>query len=215
MTLNVGLIRVVTLKDKILLNKHGDILMRNFSGLQIESRCIEDQDYGIYSPETDAIAVPKIVALAKAYEREGKDVIFISCAADPAIKEARAAVNIPVLAAGSCCAGLARAYGDSIGAMGIEESIPYAMKAILNESLVDYIRPKNVKTTMDLLKPENKESILKSALLLKEKGSNAIALACTGMATIEIAEDIRKITGLPVIDPIIASGIMLENIRRM
>ena len=43
-----------------------------------------------------------------------------------------------------------------------------------------------------------------------------IALACTGLATIGIAKDLEKETGLPVIDPVMAEGLFayFEYLRK-
>lgn len=48
--------------------------------------------------------------------------------------------------------------------------------------------------------------MLKLGMKLKEQGAEVIALACTGLATIGIAKDLEKETGLPVIDPVMAEG---------
>ena len=51
---------------------------------------------------------------------------------------------------------------------------------------------------------------------LKEQGAEVIALACTGLATIGIAKDLEKETGLPVIDPVTAEGMFayFEYLRK-
>ena len=51
---------------------------------------------------------------------------------------------------------------------------------------------------------------------LKEQGAEVIALACTGLATIGIAKDLEKETGLPVIDPVMAEGMFayFEYLRK-
>ena len=80
-----GLIRVVTLADDSLTNIHGEIIMKKFPCLQIETKCIPDQPEGIHSPETKAAAIPKIIELAKAFK--DIDALIISCADDPVTAE--------------------------------------------------------------------------------------------------------------------------------
>ncbi len=99
--IKVGLIRVVTLRDEKLLNAHADILRNNFENLILETKCISDQPEGIHDTETEKIAVPKILDLAREFEKKDVDVVFISCAADPGIETARKFLKIPVLGAGS------------------------------------------------------------------------------------------------------------------
>ena len=67
--LQVGLIRVLTTEDEVLLNNHGKTLMEKFPMLEVESRCIPDQYEGIHDVETEKKAVPKIVELAKNHVR--------------------------------------------------------------------------------------------------------------------------------------------------
>ena len=45
-------------------------------------------------------------------------------------------------------------------------------------------------------------------MMLKDAGAGAIALACTGMSTAGVANPLAKKTGLPVIDPVTAEGLM-------
>ena len=47
-----------------------------------------------------------------------------------------------------------------------------------------------------------------TAMRLKGYGAGAIALACTGMSTAGVAKPLAKKTGLPVIDPVTAEGLM-------
>lgn len=53
-----------------------------------------------------------------------------------------------------------------------------------------------------------KESVVRLAMRLKRAGADSIALACTGMSTIRVAELLSRETGLPVIDPVTAEGLM-------
>ena len=51
---------------------------------------------------------------------------------------------------------------------------------------------------------------------VKEQGAEVLALACTGLATIGIAGDLERETGLPVIDPVMAEGLFahFEAVRK-
>lgn len=213
MGLNIGLIRVVTFEDKELLHRHGEILEKKFTGFQVESRCIKNQYEGIYDEITEIQAINKIVKLAKEFELEKKDAILISCAADPALEETKKELIIPVIGAGSSCAAIALAYGKRVGVIGIGKEITSAMEGILGDYLVEYIQPEGVSNTLDLLKPQNRSKIIDASVQLKNKGCDTIALCCTGMATIGIADEIKEKVKLPVVDPIIASGIVINNIK--
>lgn len=51
---------------------------------------------------------------------------------------------------------------------------------------------------------------------LKHAGAEEIALACTGMTTIDIAEELENVCKILVVDPVIAEGLIAyyECIRK-
>jgi len=203
---SVGLIRVVTLLDENLLDAHAKVLRDRFENFDIETRCIPDQPEGIHDDETERMAVPKIVKLAQEFERDGVDVIFISCAADPGVEECREKLKIPVIGAGSSCAAMALAMGRRIGILGITDEAPEVMKKILKDRLICNIKPEGVNTTLDLFGEQGKENALKAVEILKQQGCDTLALGCTGMSTINIHEMIKREFDIRVVDPVIAAG---------
>ena len=77
-------------------------------------------------------------------------------------------------------------------------------------------KPEGVNSTLDLMTPEGKQSVLAMGQQLKAQGAQVIALACTGLATIGVARDLEEATGLPVIDPVLAEGLFayFESLRK-
>lgn len=226
--LEIGLIRVLTTSDRKLLNAHGSLLEAAYPGLRVESLCIPDQPEGIHSAEMEARAVPKIVELARTAFAH-KDVIMVSCAEDPAAPEIRAALpGMPVVGAGEAAVALALKHSTRIGVVGITDTAPKAYLRTLGEPeydehgepcasktaaeckapvrLVANLRPEGVHSTLDLLTDEGRAACLQSARRLRDMGAGAIALGCTGMATIGIAREMERTSGLPVIDPVLAMG---------
>ncbi len=201
-----GLIRVVTLHDRLLAGMHGEIIMRKFPCLQVETKCIPDQYEGIYSQETKKIAIPKIIELAKSFQ--DIDVLIVSCADDPAVSELKEQLDIPIVGAGSSVAALASRYGKNAGVLGITDAAPPPYEQVFGENLINLGRPEGVNSTLDLMTDEGKEAVIRLAMKLKDKGADSIALACTGMSTIHAAELLSDKTGLPVIDPVTAEGLM-------
>jgi len=208
--LKIGLIRVITLSEKKLLKEHEHLLLSRFSNFDIETRCIEDQPEGIHDEQTKKIAIPKIIKLAQEFEKKGKNVVFISCADDPAVEECRQLLHIPVVGAGSACASVAFSIGNKIGILGITHKPPEVMLSILKEKLVLSINPKEVYNTLDLLKEEGRKRALDAASILKKKGCDTIALACTGTSTIHLWKDIKSKLEVTVVDPVLASGLIIS-----
>ena len=105
-------------------------------------------------------------------------------------------------------AAIARRFGSKVGVLGITDHVPQPYLEILGKDLIDLGRPEGVVTTLDLMKESGVKAVEKLAMMLKDAGAGAIALACTGMSTAGVAKSLAKKTGLPVIDPVTAEGLM-------
>lgn len=211
----IGIIRVITLSSEQC-NCHGRLLESMFPMFSTISRCIPDQPEGVHDEETETIAIPKIRILAKEFECLGVDGIVISCCGDPGIQELRKELDIPVVGAGESTALLSRRYGEKIFSLGITENVPENYKKILGEKFIDNSVPEGIKSTLDLQSDQGWKAICREAEKFRIKGADAIALACTGMSTIGIAPKLEKITGIPVLDPVMCEGIIMymELLRR-
>jgi Asp/Glu/hydantoin racemase len=190
--------------------------MEVFPELDVVSRCIEDQPYGIYDKETEEIAKPKILRLIKQFESEGFEAVIVSCAADPGVEEARKIVKIPVIGAGSAVASLALTYGARIGVLNLTESTPDVIKRILGIHLVAEEAPKGVRKTLDLLTDWGREAAIEAINRLLSKDVDVIILGCTGYTTIEFVKKIKQLMNIsiPVLDPVIATGAVTLNILK-
>lgn len=210
----IGLIRVLTTEDQEVLQAHGKQIMEYFPTLEVETRCIPDQYEGIHSPELCQIAIPKIVETAKTFH--DVDMIIVSCADDPGVAEIREAIpGMPVTGGGETTVSLALKYGDKIGVLGITDYAPQAYVRMIPDKMI-LGKPEGVNSTLDLMTPEGKQSVLAMGQQLKAQGAQVIALACTGLATIGVARDLEEATGLPVIDPVLAEGLFayFESLRK-
>lgn len=203
---NVGLIRVVSFTDQDLLNLHGRIIEDYFPMLKVTTKCISDQPHGIHDYETEMLAVPKIVELGRSWK--DIDALIISCAGDPGVTELRQILDIPVIGAGESTALLSQRYGNVFGVLGITEEVPGAYKRILGDKIVGTCDVPGVISTLDLMTETGRSNVIKKALELKALGAEVIPLACTGMATIGIAKVIEQACNLPVIDPVLAEGLI-------
>lgn len=212
----VGVIRVLTSDDPEFVGMHGRVIEEHYPGIRCVSKCIPDQPEGIHSHELEQIAVPKIVETAKSFE--DVDMIIVSCADDPGVPEVRKALpGIPVTGGGETTAALSLRYGDKVAVLGIVDYAPKAyLRMIAPDKLVAVGRPEGVNSTLDLMTPEGRESCFRKGRELKEMGAEVIALGCTGLTTIGIAQDLEKELGIPVIDPVLAEGLFayFEAVRK-
>ncbi len=205
--MRVGVIRVITISEKEELERHGKLIERLFPGIETVSACIQDQPRGVYDRETERLAAEKVVRLAS--EMEGNvDAIFISCAADPGVEELKGKLSVPVVGAGECLASLARALGQKVGVLTIAEGVPEPIRRDLRGFLWEKVE--GAESTLDLR--SRLDSVLQAAKALLRKGCDVIALACTGFSTIGAAPLIRRETGVPALDPVVAAGSVLYNL---
>lgn len=207
-TAKIGLIRVLTTNDVHMLNMHGTMIEALFPNLEVTSRCIPNHPEGVHDAQTEASSKPLVVQLAQEFETQNCSAIVISCAGDPGLDMARDKVSLPVIGAGEATALVARAFGQKVGVIGIGDDIPTKMKRVLGNLLVRYATPKGVRTTNDLLTAKSQTAILETGLELKNAGAKIIVLACTGLSTARSAAPLRRATGLRVIDPVSAAGLL-------
>lgn len=209
---SVGLIRVMTLDSTKKLEDQGRLIENLFPKLKVYSYCIPDQYEGIYNDKTEEIARPKIIELAQEVEAKQVDAIIISCAADPAIEEIRKKAKIPVVGGGSAAAYLSICLSyKSIGVIGIGDSIPVVIKNILRERLAGYRKIPEI-TNVSELSPAIAKDSLNQAKELIDEGADLILLACAGLATIGLADIICKKLGVIVVDPVSASGSVVNYV---
>lgn len=210
----LGIIRVLTTSDEGVLLEHGDRLKENF-GFSTKTRCIPSQPNGIYDEQSEKIAIPKIVALAKKMAREVEiDALTISCAADPALEEARDAVNVPVLGAGICGAHAACMVGSNVAVIGITDQVPMGIKNELGDKFFSYSFATTLRKTTDLFQADAKEKLLHIAEEAIKAGADVILFACTGFSTIRLKDYLINYLNVPVIDLVDAQGIAYQLIER-
>lgn len=207
MAATVGLIRVLTTDDPEFLSLHGRIIEQEY-GLATVNRCIPDQPKGIYDEETERIALPKIIELGRELAADGVDALVVSCAADPAVSELRAELRIPVIGAGSAASAVALSLADRVGILNLTEGAPGPVRALLGDRFAGEASPKGVKNSPELLTSWGQDAAIEAAGSLVSAGAGALVLACTGYATIGMAETLRTRMGVLAVDPVRAAGLM-------
>ena len=203
--MNIGLIRVLTLSDQKEIDRHGLIIEGVFPGLKVISRCIENYPKGLYDKTSEEEAKPKIISLTKELKK-GVEAIIVSCAADPAVKDLKEIVNIPVIGAGESLAAVSRILGSSVGVITITNNVPDPVRRGLGKHYLTWKKVEGVESTLDLKEGDIVARTLNTARALRKQGSNVIALACTGFSTVGVSPEIGKELGIPVVDPVLAAG---------
>jgi Asp/Glu/hydantoin racemase len=208
-TKRIGLIRVLTTTDTGLLNLHGKMIMDCFPELKVFSDCIPGQPEGVHNDETEATAIPKVLALARKMEKDGVEAVVVSCAGDPGVGLAATALSIPVIGAGRSVASAARVLERPVGVLGITEKVPCVIAQNLGSCFKGSAVPRGVVSTLDLMKPEGMAATIEAGRNLVEGGAEVLLLACTGMSTIGAARKLRDALNVTVVDPVRAEAAMV------
>lgn len=211
--MSIGIIRVFSTDDQKVLNAHGNKIEALY-GFECINRAIGNQEKGIFDNESEELAIPKIIELAKVFENEGVKAIAISCAADPALEEVRKILKIPVIGAGSSAAHLAKSISINIGVLTIANEVPDIIVEILGPSLVSWRKPDGINNTADLLEDGAIEKSLDAAKQLIEDGADTILFACTGYITIGFEKILKDHLDVEVIDPVAAEGNVISFILK-
>jgi len=210
--MRLGIIRVLTpaKSDAVWLNSHGQIIEQYHPDIGTITRCIPDQPQGIFDEASQKMAEPKIMHLAEEIEGLGVDGILISCSADPAVEKIRIKAKVPVIGAGQPAALLALSYGQPVGVLGLHDTPPESIRAVLGDRMCGGAKPEGVITANDLYKPGAKDSFVVAAQELRDGGAQAIVLACTGFSSMNIAAMLTRCLGVPVVDPVAAAGCFIR-----
>ncbi|MBP2167269.1 Asp/Glu/hydantoin racemase [Erwinia toletana] len=213
MSAKVAVIRVVTSSDQHFLDMHQTLIATVCPTAQFTTRCLPDQPDGIHNQATLALAEPKLLALGQQFQQQQYDALVVSCAADPAVAGLRAQLTIPVIGAGEACCRQALTHSNKVGAIGIEAEAPAIFHQVLGAKLLAYHQPDGVNCTHDIHTDAGKAAIIAAVLACEADGAEVIALACTGMATTDVAALVAPHTRLPVINPVIAAGQALAALQ--
>lgn len=208
--LRIGVIRVVTTDDWDFLRTHARLISDYIRdpNLRLTTDRINGFPNGIPNEEEEARAIPYVIETAnRMLKKEDLDALFVSCAADPGVSELQDELQIPVVGAGRTSACVARSLGFPIGILGIDENVPGVVADALGRTTWSYRKPEDVETTLDINKSLDKYIDL-AHRLVDEDDAKVILLACTGLSTARLAPRIQNEMHIPVVDPVLSSGLV-------
>ncbi len=184
-------------------------------------------DRGPASIESDyeeALAVPDVLAKARAAEKEGMDAVVIDCMADPGVDAARELLTIPVVGPAQASMHLAAMLAHKFSLIGImERDIPIFHRLFVKfglEGKVASVRVVNIPVLeLDGDPARLTEAVVEASLqAVKEDGAHVVVLGCTGMkgvARTASEELAARGYAVPIINPSVVALKLAESLVDM
>jgi allantoin racemase len=190
---------------------------------RVEIRQVADGPFTIESELDEARAAYEVVKVCVQAEKDGFNGIFVNCFADPGVRAAREAVNIPVFGGFEPVMHLTMGLAEKIGIVTVLNSVAPMIRGNIARAGLDKriccIRVVNI-PVHDL---ENIDKVVaalteQSLLALQLNGAEAIVLGCTAM--MDVSEKVKanllnKGYDVPVVEAAQAALTLLETQVRM
>lgn len=177
----------------------------------------------IESEYEEAMAVPGIVALAQAAEKDGCNAVISDCFGDPGVRASREVVDIPVIGPAEASFLLAASLGHRFSVVTVLKSvipmIDHLVQAAGVHSRLASIRTIDI-PVLGLSDIEAMKAGLYREMLaaIEEDGAHVLVLGCTGM--MGVAEDLQARLSkagmeVPVVSPTAAAMRLAETMVRL
>jgi allantoin racemase len=174
----------------------------------------------IEGPEDGAAAVPHVLAtLARLAAKGRTDAAIIACFDDTGLAEGRQSVPFPVLGIGDAAAHAAALLGDRFSVVTtLPVSVPVLEGNLRRSGLAAAcvrVRAAGIPVLDFEHHPARAAARLSAeiAAALAEDAPDTIVLGCAGMA--DLAADLERRHGLPVIDGVAAAALLAEALVRL
>ena len=171
----------------------------------------------------EALAIPEVLFMAKAAERDGFDAVFINCFGEPGVRAARELVKIPVFGGFEPAIFYSLGIADRIGIVSVlREVAPLIREVVDRENLRERI-PSIRYVDIPVLDLDDIDKLVaalvkESIKAIEEDHVESIVLGCTAMAGVKERVEAGLKTGgyeVVIIEAAQAALIMLETYVRM
>lgn len=178
-------------------------------GCQIDCEMLTGTPSGIETQrDIDSVIEPLCAMVTR--EADRTDAFVIGCFADTGLHSAREVTDKPVL--GICESGIASALclGERFGVVSTSKSSRNAeLRLVRSYGLLERcvgFEPIDIPVAEIPISLETKDRMFGAAERLKSRGADVLVLGCAGM--IPYRDAVRRVLGLPVIDPCISTVAM-------
>ena len=179
---------------------------------------IESGPRSIESSYEEYLSVPGTVERAIQAEKEGYDGLILGCFGDPGLNALREMVNIPVVGPGETAMHVASMLGRKFSIVTVLDSVVPSLERLAKVIGLDRrlasVRAvnipvlelrHNIESTTARMTEASQRTIMKDS-------ADVIVLGCMSMAFMEVSEMMKKVLGIPVVNPALVSLKVLEGL---
>lgn len=207
-----------TMQKKEAKRREGLLKEWAFPTTEVEIRTVSQGPASIESMYEEYLSIPETAKLMVEAEQDGVDGAILGCAGDPGLDAYRELTeNMVVVGPGMAGMHVAALRGSRFSVLTVTDSTVNSVYELADKS---GLRGKMVSVeavnipVLDLAK--DRQSTLEKMIVFgkkaMDKGADSLVLGCMSMGFLEVAEDMEKELGIPVINPSKAALKLTESL---
>lgn len=190
--------------------KRREALLREwaFPGTEVDLVCVTEGPASIESMYEEYLSIPAAAKLTYAMQEEGYDAAILGCAGDPGLDAIRELTDkMLVVGPGQTSMIVSAMLGHKFSVITPEETLipsshELAFKAGVLEKLASVVAINIPVLELMTNREESMQKIIAAGKkAVKEDRADALALGCMSMGFLNVAEEIEKAVGVPVVNP--------------
>lgn len=186
-------------------------------GTTVSVRDCETGPPSIESSAEEYLSVPGLLDAAPKLEAEGASAIIVGCFGDPGLSGAREVTGIPVVGPGQASAHLAAQLGSRFAVLTVVDEVVPAVRRQMRahgvEGFLTEVRAVDV-PVLELRRRRDEvvAEMEQAGRDLVRGGADALVLGCMTMGFLDVARDLQRELGVPVVNPAVASLKLAETL---
>jgi allantoin racemase len=180
-------------------------------GTSVTVRPVESGPASIESVYEEYLSIPPTAALLHQIEEEGHDAAVIGCFGDPGLDGLREISDMLVVGPAAASVALATTLGHRFSIVTVTASIVPALRRLVWEAgaLEALASVRHIETSVLAVNQEPgsalKHMLEQGRAAVEQDGADALVLGCMSMGFLDVAEQMTRELGVPVINPSKAS----------
>jgi len=189
-----------------------------FPSTEVEIRCVDKGPASIESMYEEYLSIPETARLMYEAEQEGVDGAVLGCAGDPGLSAYRELTkDLVIVGPGVSSMHIAALRGSRFSVLTVTDSTVPSVYDLVDQAGLrsKFVSVKAVNIPVLELAKDREATLGKMLTFgreVMEEGADTIVLGCMSMGFLEVAEDMERELGIPVINPSKAALKLAESL---